>query len=634
VTGMSRRFRRLSFVVLAGAIMTLTVVVGQATGRNAANNRGTVITAPPAFTAAQLSAVPNGDWIDSGGNQQNTRYSLLDQINTSNVATLHPVWHIHTGSTIGSGRSQSASAVTYHGVSYYVTGSDDVLAVAAATGEQLWAYRANLVPGTFTSDGGGVTSRGLALGDGKVFLSRIDDLNVALDAMTGKIVWQNQIDSYTTGGFQTAAPTYVNSPKSGPEVIFSMAGGEIGVRGYVEALNARTGKEIWKTYMVPGPGDPGHETWGYDYDWAHGGASVWTKTTVDYKLGMLYTATGNASPYVNRAPGYDLYTASDVALDMNTGAIKWYWQTVHHDQWDDDIATSNVLIDYYHNGKVVKALEQATKMGYNFIVDRKTGKPTIPTPEVPQPQDAADNASLGNALTQPIPSGQPFAPQCATAAEWIAYGGNPNLLGPDGQPISFGCVYTPLSSDHYTAPGFHDDADWPPTSYNPKTGLIYVCSTNNRDRPYKATSLAAANPVPGKSYTEVSSTSAGDWLKGLWGVVSAIRPTNNKLAWQTIMPDGNGCYGGTATAGKDANSSVIFEGTMDGHLIGMSAKTGQILWTSPQMDASALAPPTIYSVNHHEYVAIMVGGTSASSSAARGDSIYAFALPEVTQISQ
>jgi len=630
VTGFTRRLRRTSFVVAGLAVAMVTVAITQATG---APGRHFAISPPPAFTNAQMAAVPNGDWLDSGGNHFNDRYSALSEISTKNVGTLHTVWHIHTGSTVGSGRSQSASAVTYHGVSYYVTGSDDVLAVAAATGETLWVYRANLVPGTYTSDGGGVTSRGVAIGDGKIFLSRIDDLNVALDAKTGKIVWQNQIDSYTTGGFQTAAPQYVNA-KTGPLLIVCMAGGEIGVRGYVEALDARTGKQVWKTYMVPGPGDPGHASWGYDYDWAHGGASVWTHPIVDSKLGLVYVATGNASPYVNRAPGYDLYTAADVAMDYNTGAIKWYWQTVHHDQWDDDIATSATLIDYYKGGKMIHALEQATKMGYNFIVDRATGKPTIPTPEVPQPQDAADNASLGNALTQPIPAGDPFAPQCATAAEWIAYGGNPNLLGPDGNPISFGCVYTPLSSDHYTAPGFHDDADWPPTSYNPKTALMYVCSTNNRDRPYKANSLATANPVPGKSYTETSSTSAGDWLKGLWGVVTAIRPTNNKIAWQTIMPDGNGCYGGTATSGKDANSSVIFEGLMDGHVIAMSAKTGQVLWTSEQLDASALAPPTIYSVNGHEYMSIMVGGTSASSAAARGNSIYAFALPSVSTVSQ
>jgi len=627
VTGKRRTLGRVSIVSAAILVAIATVAISQASGRT------TAIALPPAFTSAQLGATPNGNWLVAGGDSSLNRFSSLSQINTSNAGTMHTVWHMHTGSTIGAGRSNSASGVIYNGVYYIVTAADDVLAIAAATGETLWVYRANLVPGTYTSDGGGVTSRGVAIGDGMVFLSRIDDLNVALNAATGAVVWQNQIDSYTTGGFETAAPTYIDA-KSGPEIVVGMAGGEIGVRGYEEALDAKTGKELWKTYMVPGPGDPGHATWGYDYDWAHGGASVWTEASVDYSLGMMYIGTGNASPYVNRAAGDDLYTASDVAMDYNTGKIIWYWQTVHHDQWDDDLANTPILIDYYKNGKMIHALDQATKMGYNFIVDRKTGVPTIPTPEVPQPQDAADNASVGNSLTQPIPSGQPFAPQCATAAEWIAYGGNPNLLGPDGNPITFGCVYTPLSSDHYTAPGFHDDADWPPTSYNPKTALVYVCSTNNRDRPYKATTLAAANPVPGKSYTETSSTSAGDWLAGLWGVVTAINPTNNKIAWQLNMPDGNGCYAGTSSAGSSASSSVLFVGTMDGHLLGVSAKTGQVLWTSPQLDASALSPPAIYSVNGHEFVTLMVGGTSASSVALRGDSIYSFALPDVAALSQ
>jgi glucose dehydrogenase len=137
--------------------------------------------------------------------------------------------------------------------------------------------------------------------------------------------------------------------------------------------------------------------------------------------------------------------------------------------------------------------------------------------------------------------------------------------------------------------------------------------------------------VVGKSYTEVTSASSADWLVGLDGVLTAIRPTNNKIAWQLTMPDGNGCYSGTATSGTDSTTGLVFIGTADGHLLAVSAKTGQILWTSPQLEAAALAPPTIYSVFHHEYVSIMVGGTSASSLATRGDNVYAFALPDVPQ---
>ena len=188
----------------------------------------------------------------------------------------------------------------------------------------------------------------------------------------------------------TAAPSYVGYSKT-PEVLFGVAGGEIGVRGYLEALNAKTGAQVWKSYTVPGPGDKNYSTWGDNFDIAHGGAPIWTHPVVDAKLGLVYVGTGNASPYVNRAPGYDLYTASDVAFDINTGAIVWYYQTVHHDEWDDDIATTPILYNFYKNGKLVEALDQATKMGYNFILDRKTGKPVGSIPEVPQTQSPQDN---------------------------------------------------------------------------------------------------------------------------------------------------------------------------------------------------------------------------------------------------
>jgi len=546
-------------IALSAAAIALTIgllAIGQASG----SRSGVAAIVPPAaFTGDQLDAIPNGDWIDAFGNDFGERYSQLNEITTANVSGLHTIWHLNlapVGGNCVTACSQSASGIEYKGILYYPAYNDNVYAIDAKTGQIIWQYTANLVPGTYVDDGGGVTTRGLAIGGGMVYLARLDNVDVALNAKTGAVVWQTTLDSYTNGAFQTGAPTYVGASKV-PEVIVGMAGGEIGVRGYVEALNAKTGAKLWKTYMVPGPGDANYSTWGTDFDIAHGGASVWTKPVVDSKLGLVYIATGNASPYVNRAPGDDLYTASDVALDINTGKIVWYYQTVHHDEWDDDLATTPILFNFYKNGKLELGLDQPTKMGYNFILDRRTGQPLIPTPEVPQQQYPQDNASVGNSLTQPIPAGQPFSQQCATAGEWVANGGNPNLLGPDGNPITFGCVYTPLSSTNYTAPGFHDVADWPPTSYNPKTGLVYVCSTNNRIDLYKATALANANPVVAKSYTEVSGSLAGDWVIGKWGVVTAINPQNNKIRWQLNLPDGNGCYSGTATAGTTAKGGVV-----------------------------------------------------------------------------
>ncbi len=629
------RVRLLRSVVLVAAALSVVAILGisQATG---STKRTTAISPPPAFTGAQMDATPNGDWIDAFGSDYGNRYSQLSAIDTTNVASLHTIWHLNLAASGGnclSSCSQSASGIEYKGILYFPSDNDNVYAIDAQTGQILWQYSANLVPGTYVDDGGGVTTRGVAIGDGMVFLARLDDIDVGLNATTGAVVWQTTLDSYTNGAFQTAAPSYIGAAKT-PEVLVGMAGGELGVRGYAEALNAKTGAELWKTYMVPGPGDAKYSTWGDNFDIAHGGAPIWTHAVVDSKLGLAYVGTGNASPYVNRAPGIDLYTASDVALNINTGAIVWYYQTVHHDEWDDDLATTPILYNFYKNGKLMEALDQATKMGYNFILDRKTGKPIDSIPEVPQTQSPQDNCCNGNSMTQPIPVGQGFSQQCATSGEWVANGGNPNLLGSDGQPIAFGCVYTPLSSNNFTAPGFHDVADWPPTSYNPKTGLAYVCSTNNRIDLYKATALANAAPVVSKSYTSVSGSLAGDWIVGKWGVVTAINPQNNKIRWQLNLPDGNGCYSGTSTAGSSGSKSVLFVGEAKGFLLGVNAKTGAVLWTSPQLAAAGTSPSIEYTVNGKEYVTFIAGGTSASSTSKKGADLYSFALPSVTTISQ
>jgi alcohol dehydrogenase (cytochrome c) len=626
---------KLRHVVTAATVAAVAVALLSISQASGSTTRSASITPPPAFTGSELDAIPDGDWIDAFGSEYGDRYSALNQITTANVSTLHTVWHLNLNALGGgclASCSQSASGIEYKGILYYPSDNDNVYAISATTGQVLWQYSANLVPGTYVDDGGGVTTRGLAIGDGMVYLARLDDVDVALNATTGAVVWQQTLDSYTTGAFQTAAPTYVGSSKI-PEVIVGMAGGEIGVRGYAEALNAKTGAELWKTYMVPAPGDPNYSTWGDDQDTAHGGGPIWTHAVIDSTLGLAYVGTGNASPYVNRSPGSDLYTASDVALNINTGQIVWYYQTVHHDEWDDDLANTPILIDFYKNGQLVQGLDQATKMGYNFILNRVNGQPVIPTPEVPQQENPQDNASNGDSLTQPIPQGQPFSQQCATAGEWVANGGNPNLLGPDGNPITFGCVYTPLSSNNYTAPGFHDVADWPPTSYNPKTALVYVCSTNDRIDLYKATPLASAVPVVSKSYTEVSGSLAGDWVIGKWGVVTAINPQDNKIRWQLNLPDGNGCYSGTSSAGTVGKTDVLFVGEASGYLLGVNAKTGQVLWQSPQLVAAGESPPIIYMVNGHEYVTFIAGGTSASSKSVHGADIYTFALPNVPTLS-
>ncbi len=311
---------------------------------------------------------------------------------------------------------------------------------------------------------------------------------------------------------------------------------------------------------------------------------------------------------------------------MKTGAIKWGYQVFHHDTWDLDASpTPPVLLDYSLGGKKVKAIELATKVGENFIINRVTGKPfpQLPIPEVPVPQDPA---VPNNSLTQPIPSGQPFAPPCSTPQEWIAVGGTPSLLGPDGNPINFACNFQPVVSTHYTVPGWHDVADWPPTSYSQQTGLLYVCSTNSRGDAYEAVPQADAVLGSGnRGYgTENVSLLGGDWAAGQIGWLTAINPRTNTIAWAKHMPDSNGCYSGSTTTA----SKLVFTNMFSGRLLALDAGSGTALWTSPQMDAGSSAAPIVYKgSNGREYVLVPEFGFTISKASVTGTSIYAYSLP-------
>jgi glucose dehydrogenase len=492
-----------------------------------------------------------------------------------------------------------------------VAGNGDVFAYNASTGSQIWKYTA---PGNINSN----LVRGIAMGDGKIYYGEADDYMVAIDASTGQLAWKSpQIADPKAGYALNAAATYYNGM-----VYEGVAGSESGIRGFLQAFNAKNGKPTWRHYFIPGPKDPGFKTWGKPADWQHGGGGVWTHPVVDPAKGIIYVGTANAAPYHQRPAGADLYTSSEVAMNAKTGKMIWYYQFVHHDDTDFDVANSATLYDYRYKGKTYHAIDQPTKMGFNFILDRYTGKPLIPTPEVPQPQDPS-RPDLSK--TQPVPFGQPYTPPCATPQEWIKAGGTPTLLGPDGKPLIFGCNFSPILTTNYTVPGWHDDADWPSNAYSKNRGLFYVCSTNNRGDAYEAVPIADFKPVPGTgSYTGNVSLLAGDWVLGKDGTVTAYDPRTNNIVWRATMTDGNGCYSGlTTTAGN-----LVFVGTFDGHLLAYNAANGQLVWQSPQLDATVAAAPTVYrGSDGKEYVTVLVGGYLLSAKAKLGDSVYAFALP-------
>jgi quinohemoprotein ethanol dehydrogenase len=368
------------------------------------------IAAAPNFSAADLSALPNADWPTVGGSLRNERYSPLNQIDTSNVSQLKGVWRTHLdGSGVGAKYSAESQPVVYKGVMYVTTGEDDAFAVSVATGKILWSYKSGISQ-KITTVCCGWLNRGVAIGDGRVYLGQLDGKVLALDQMTGKPLWTKQLVHWQLGQTITAAPIYVDGT-----IYIGVVGAEFGTRSFLEAMDAATGKQVWRWYTTAGPGEPGGNTWpAGSKEYLRGGATIWQAPAVDPKLGLLYFSTGNAGSdwFGGQRPGKNLYAASIVALDLKSGKLKWYYQQVHHDIWDYDSASPVVLFDA--GGK--QGIAQASKTGWLYMLDRATGKPLYGIPEKAVPQNAAQKSWP----TQPIPTGGEFTPHTAVPATDVA----------------------------------------------------------------------------------------------------------------------------------------------------------------------------------------------------------------------
>jgi PQQ-dependent dehydrogenase (methanol/ethanol family) len=596
----SMQGRRFEFLI---SLFVLGIVAVGATSAIASNSQSAAIVPAPAFTPGYQSSAQT-DWVVNGGSLNSDRFSSLDQINTGTVHNLKIAWHVKLPKSAlktGFGVFNEGNALEYGGTVYAVTGTNDVYAIDAATGHVKWAYHPKFPKG-FTA--GLAASRGLGLGDGKVFLARNDNEIVALDQQTGKIAWQVQAAPWKKGYFSTEAPLYYNGM-----VIHMQAGG---LRDFVVAYNASTGKQLWKWYATPAPGEVGHATW-TGSAWARGGSPIWHTPTVDPQLGLIYFGGGNPVPYTGYGRGAALFTATIVALHAQTGKLAWYYQTVHHDIWDYDVPQSPVLFDAVYKGKLRHGLAQASKTGWVYILDRATGKPLIGINEVRVPQ----LPSVDTYPTQPKPIGQPFEPQCASKTKWTG-------KALDGKPYKVGCIFSPFGQDQFVAfaPGAAGGADWPPSSYSPDTGLMYICSKDSSNA-QEAIPIAAVKP--GQTGTKlISSPKAGTNLTkyslflGGTGHITAIRMTTNRIRWRKAVP--LACYSGTL-----ATPHLVFVGRNDGRLIAYDARNGQTRWTSPQMAAGANAPAITYDVNGKQYVVILAGGNPFIKNKL-GNDLYAFAL--------
>jgi quinohemoprotein ethanol dehydrogenase len=592
---------------------TRTVTVG-ADGRPVAGDEASAgedrgIVAAPAFSAEELSAEPEEMWITNGGTLANQRYSPLDEIDTDNVAGLKGVWMTDLkGSGTAAKYSAEAQPIVYEGTMYVPTGEDDVFALDVETGEILWEYEGKLEQ-TINTVCCGWLSRGVALGDGKVYLGRLDGALVALDQATGKVVWETQVGRWQNGYTITAAPLYYDGM-----VVTGISGGEFSIRGRVQAYDAKTGKEVWRFYTVPGPGEVGHDTWPANNDsWRHGGAPVWQTPAVDPELGLIYFSTGNASPDLDGSgrAGDNLFAASIVALDAKTGKYRWHYQQVHHDIWDYDAPSPIVLFDL--DGK--KGLAEASKTGWLYLLDRETGEPLLPIEEEPVPQDATQRT----AKTQPIPSYPPFIDHRVTDKDMaeIAKLAKENAKGKVPKLVKGQGIYTPFGQDvTVIVPGPQGGTNWQPVSYNPETEMFYVCAMRSVSG-YTRSGKTLPEGKQGQ-VADLGSVFTTTGFGTQTGIFAAIDASSGEIRWQKRWPES--CYSGSVTT----SGNLVFVGRNTGHLEAYDAENGDRKWRF-QTGAGANSTVSVFEHDGKQRIAFLAGG-NALAGTPHGDNLWLFGL--------
>jgi alcohol dehydrogenase (cytochrome c) len=557
------------------------------------------IAASPAFTARQLTAHPTANWITNGGNVFNQRYSPLTQLDRDTVKDLRALWRTSMGSGANPNNSGQAQILHHEGTLYVINGANDVFALDVDTGAILWTYRGNPEPRAGVPMGR--SSRGVTMGDGKIFAGLNDARLVALDQRTGAVVWSVEAERWQDGFSITSAPLYYDGM-----VITGFSGGEMASRGKVKAFSAKDGKLVWTFNTIPGPGEFGHDTWPQDSDaWKFGGAPVWQTPAVDPELGLVYFSTGNPGPDMHGGvrAGDNLFSVSIVALDARTGRYRWHFQQVRHDIWDYDSPNPVVLFDAPVNGRMRRGLVQVSKTGWAYILDRETGEPLLGIEDRPVPQEPRQ----ATAATQPYPIGDAIVPQS------IDIPPEGSSLLPDGAAlINDGKIFTPFWTEPIAVkPGTMGGANWPPSSYDPETHLLYVCASDRINSFAVQENLPA--PVANQVYMGGRFTQAAADDRGIF---AALDVTTNKLKWRQQWREI--CYSGSVvTAG-----GLVFVGRNDGRLTALDKANGKLLWEF-MTDAGVNTTVTTFEWNGDQRVVVHAGG-GVFAGATRGDGIWMF----------
>ncbi|HVV89086.1 MAG TPA: PQQ-binding-like beta-propeller repeat protein [Solirubrobacterales bacterium] len=599
---------------------TTTVAAGTATStEEASSEEGEATTAAngialaPAFTSDELNEEAGDNWITNGGNLTNDRFSTLDEINTENVSELKGDYVTKIGKEASAAKfSAEGQALEYEGTIYIADGGDNVYAIDASSGEITWTYEPHLPPDPLGEViCCGWDNRGVAIGDGMVFVSQLNGDQVALDQETGKVKWSTPVVEPGSGYSITSAPLYYNGT-----VYVGGSGGEYGIRGRLTAIDATTGKIKWRSYTIPGPGEPEHDTWPADNDaWKHGGGGIWNTPTVDPKTETLFFATSNAAPDWNGAEreGDNKWAASIVAMDAKTGKIKWGYQIVHHDLWDFDCPSPTVLMEGEMNGERVEAVGEPCKTGWAYVLDRNTGKPVYPIPEVKVPQDPTQKTSP----TQPEPTMEPFSP-IQTSQESVKKV-EESLAGETPTPKVVGTkIFHPMSTDpttiYLTPNSANGGNNWPPSSYDPEKNMYFVCSLEGAMGVIAETNhtqYKAGETFTGGEFGPTTGFAAP-------GLLTAYDMSTGKIAWQDKFPES--CYSGAVTTA----GGLVFVGQNNGELQAFDTENGEKLW-SFQTGAGANTTVTPFEDEGEEKIAIYAGGNSLAATP-HGENFWVFSL--------
>lgn len=557
------------------------------------------ITPAPAFTATQLNADPTTQWLTNGGSLSNERFSPLTELTRDNIAQVKAEWQLHLGSGTGPRHSGQGEPIVHDGVIYQPTGANDVFAISVATGEILWKYTANLDEDGVTVCCGWVV-RGVAIGEGRVYVGMLDARLVALDQQTGAVLWDTRVADPAAGYGITAAPRYYDG-----KVFIGVTGGEYQVRGKMEAYDATNGALLWTFNTIPGPGEFGHDTWpDYNDAWMYGGAPVWQTPAIDPELGMIYFSTGNASPDQNGAirAGDNLFTVSILALDVNTGEYKWHFQQTRHDIWDYDSSSPVVLFDVEKDGVARKGLSQISKSGYLFLLDRITGEGLTPIIDTPVPQIAEQFT----AATQPIPQGDTMINHCI-----------PDEQVPEGWTLTNnGCTYTPFGREaalYMPLAG----SNWMPTAFDPASGYVYVCASEGiggaflGDFGEDELGVQTGEMIYGGGFKLPTGTTRRSYQ-------IAVDTRTHNIVWK-IESDVGCNAGATVTAG-----GLLLISRQDGTLRAYDSANGDEVWRF-QLDAQAAPSPVVFEHDGRQKLLVFAGG-SLYSPGPKSDSLWLMSL--------